>query len=352
MKRLIYISLLVLAVSCGKAASVSDDNAWVNDEAQRVPVLFGASKADVAQSKAIRDGLISGSVMNNLDVGVIGVAEKNVENSGTVTWGTETEGTVLIDNRKVTTNETGAIKISPAVYYPYRNQYAYTFYSYYPYNNASGETASLADGAYSITYDLGKTDILWAKSAATEYNGISGFNAAYCRAVKKAGLESEYFPKLEYSHLLTALVFRVKGKDSSIENYSVRVKGIQLTDTYTSAKLCIADNEAGKSGVLTGIGNGKIGRSDLDVKPIAKETDACTIMAMPAKSYNVELTISIIGEQESTIPLTIGSDSTEYMAGYIYYFTVTVNTPEAVTIVGTELKEWTPGENPTLGTEI
>ena len=357
MKRLTYISLLVLAVSCGKAAPVSDDNAWVNDESQRVPVLFGASKADVAQSKAIQSGLISGSVMKGLDVGVIGVAEKDVENpEAVVTWGKETEGTVLIDNRMVTTSATGTINFSPAVYYPYRNQYAYTFYSYYPYENAAGETASFADGAYSITYELGDTDILWAKSAATDYEKggkvFSGFNAAYCRAVKQDGRESEFFPKLQYSHLLTALVFRVVGKESDIVNFKVRVNGIQLTDTYTSAKLCIADNQGEKSGVLTGIEKGNIGPADLDVKPTDKETDACTILAMPAGSYNAELTISNDNIKEKPISLTIGDGSTVYKAGYIYYFTVTVNTPEKVTIVETGLTEWKPGTNPTPGTEI
>lgn len=351
MKKFMHISLLVLAVSCGKATPATDDNAWVNDETQRVPVLFSASKADAAKTKAIQYGPISGSVMNTLDVGVIGVAEKDVD-SAPVTWGTDTEGTILIDNREVTTSETGAIVFSPAVYYPYRNQYAYTFYSYYPYSNAAGETAALTDGAYSITYDLGKTDILWAKSEAEDYNGITGFNAAYCRAVKKDGLESQYYPKLQYSHLLTALVFRVVGKDSSIEDYDVKVTGLSLTDTYTSATLCIADSYGEKTGVLTGSGNGSIGYPELDVTLAAEESDVCTIMAVPAGSYTADMSISIGDEPNSTVPLTIGDGSTEYKAGYIYYFTVTVNNPEDVTIVETGLTEWTPGTNPTPGLEI
>ena len=350
MKRLTYISLLVLAVSCGKATPATDADAWVNDETQRVPVLFSTSKAESAKTKAIQYGPISGSVMNTLDVGVIGFAEKEVD-STPVTWGTDTENTILIDNRKVTTSATGAITFSPAIYYPYRNQYAYTFYSYYPYTNAGGEAATLTDGAYSITYDLGNTDILWAKSAAEDYNGILGFNAAYCRAVKKDNLQSEKFPKLQYNHLLTALVFRVVGKEESIDNYGVSVTGLQLTNTYTSATLCVADSFGEKTGVLTGSGNGSIGYADLDVDVTATEADICTIMAVPAGRYTADLIVSV-GGKSNLLNLKIGNGSTEYQAGYIYYFTVTVNNPESVTIVETGLTEWKPGTNPTPGTEI
>ena len=244
---------------------------------------------------------------------------------------------------------------SPKIYYPFGNKYAYSFYSYYPYKNTEGQTASVADGAYKITYNLGNTDILWASAVAQDYNGTTGFNAAYCRAVKLDGVDSQYYPKLQYSHLLTALVFRIVGKDNDIENYDVKVTGMQITNTSSTATLCIADSKGEQSGVLAGSEDGgSIGFTDLDVAPTATESDICTILAMPARNYTAAITLTVDGANKSTVALPLGSTDgrTKYDAGYIYYFTVTINSPQEITIVETGLKEWIPGTNPTPGGEI
>ena len=52
------------------------------------------------------------------------------------------------------------------------------------------------------------------------------------------------------------------------------------------------------------------------------------------------------------LPLGSTDGRTKYDAGYIYYFTVTINSPQEITIVETGLKEWIPGTNPTPGGEI
>lgn len=237
-----YICILALAVAslagCNKDSAREDENAWIHDESLRVPVLFGSASNIEATTKAIQDGLVTGSVMNSLDVGIVGVAEKQSD-STPVTWSTDLEGSILIDNLGVTTTSTGAVVFSPKIYYPFGNKYAYSFYSYYPYKNTEGQTASVADGAYKITYNLGNTDILWASAVAQDYNGTTGFNAAYCRAVKLDGVDSQYYPKLQYSHLLTALVFRIVGKDNDIENYDVKVTGMQISNTSSTATLSL-----------------------------------------------------------------------------------------------------------------
>lgn len=350
----IFYPLLALAVlSCNKAhqpAPGEDENAWVNDESLRVPVQF-ASRTDV-ETKAINYGPITGSVMNSLDVGVISVAEKQSDGSPIV-WDKSLEGSILIDNLMVTTSETGEIVFSPKIYYPFGNQYAYSFYSYYPYANINGESASIVDGAYSITYDLGNTDILWANSVAEDYNGVAGYNAAYCRAVKQDGVESQYFPKLQYKHLLTAMVFKVVGKDSDIANYDVKVTGLQITNTSSKATLTVADSNGANSGVITGNEDGgSIGFTNLDVTPTATASELCTILAMPAANYTAEITLTVDGANQSTVELNIGSDSTSYDAGYIYYFTVTINNPQEVTIIQTGLDEWIAGDYPDEGKEI
>ncbi len=332
------------AVSCSKASQpVEDPDKWVNDESQRVPVQF-ASRTQV-ETKAIKDGRIEGSIMNGLDVGVIAVAEK--QSDGTpVTWGESLDGSILIDNTMVTTSEAGEIAFSPAVYYPFGNVYAYSFYSYYPYTNAAGEAAANVDGAYSITYKLGNTDILWANSEATDYASLKGFNAKYCRAVRQAGEQATYFPKLQYHHLLTAIVFKVQGKDETFGNSDLKVTGVQILNTSTEATLTVA-NSQGQSGVLTGNEDGgSIGFDNLNVPITTVASDACTILAMPASSYSAQISFDKGGKSSV---LTIANEGNEFKAGFIYYFTVKVNNPEDVTIIATGLDEWKPGTTPGEG---
>ncbi|MDY4917572.1 MAG: fimbrillin family protein [Candidatus Cryptobacteroides sp.] len=332
------------AVSCSKASQpVEDPDKWVNDESQRVPVQF-ASRTQV-ETKAIKDGRIDGITMNGLDVGVIAVAKK--QSDGTpVTWSSTLDGSILIDNTKVTTSEAGDIAFSPAVYYPFGNVYAYSFYSYYPYTNAAREAAANVDGVYSITYDLGNTDILWANSEATDYAGLKGFNAKYCRAVRQAGEQNNYFPKLQYHHLLTAIVFKVQGKDATIGTYDLNVTGVRILNTSTKATLKVADSQ-GQSGVLTGNEDGgSIGFDNLNVPITTVASDACTILAMPASSYSAQISFDKGGDSSV---LNIANADGEFKAGFIYYFTVKVNNPEDVTIIATGLDEWQPGTTPGEG---
>ena len=331
-------------VSCSKAPVIEDENAWIDDDTKPVPVLFNTTRGISAQTKAI----VTGSVMNSLDVGIIGVAEKTGDGNESVAWDPAVDWTILIDNKKVTTGVDGSITLSPKVYYPFGNKYAYTFYSYYPYQNSESQAAVIGEGKYSITYSLGDTDILWAKAEATDFEGIKGFNAKYCRAVSKSEIDNknDYLPKLPYKHLLTALDFKVKSNDSDIDSYDIKVTGMELVNTHTSASLCVCDNSQSTStGTLTPSGNGRIGRTDLNVKPSTSSRDLCTILAYPATSYTAEITIKFTYEEQtktSVVSLPInGSES--YNSGYIYSFIVTVNKPEEVTIVQTTLEEWKDG---------
>lgn len=339
--------------SCAKDIIPGDD-AWINDDTKPVPVLFASKGSIQASTRAIKDGLVTGNVMNSLDVGIISVAEKLSDGTQTQ-WNSDVDGSILIDNKLITTSTTGDIVFSPKIYYPFGNKYAFSFYSYYPYRNNAGETAAIADGAYTITYDLGNTDILWASSQAADYNGINGYNAAYCRAVKLGGAENEYYPKLQYNHLLTAMVFKIVSKDEDIENYDVKVTGMEIINTSTSATLCICDNAGAAAGTLTGSEDGgRIGFTNLDYAPTFTETELCTIIAMPAKNYTAAITLTVDGANVSTVELPLGSTDgrTNYAAGYIYSFTVTINNPQEVTIVETGLTEWQEGSNPTTGSEI
>lgn len=352
MKRFYLLGLLALAslASCSKAEMAEEENAWIEDDTKPVPVLFSTSGSISAQTK----GIVTGNVMNGLDVGIIGVAEKTGDGLETVDWNQGDVWTTLIGNKHVTTGVDGSIVFSPKIYYPFGSRYAYTFYSYYPYSNSESQPASLENGSYSITYSLGDTDILWAKAEAAEYNGLTGFNARYCRAVGKAGEESAYFPKLQYKHLLTALAFKVVSNDAEITDYDIKVTGMELKDTYTNASLCVckAGDEA-SAGTLVPGDNGRIGFTDLSVQPTTSTSDLCTILAYPSTSYTAVITLTFTHDENTdthVLELPINGSSS-YEAGYRYYFTVTVNKPEEVTIIQTSLEEWQDG-TPEEGAEI
>lgn len=352
MNRILFVSAVVAAlVSCAKQPAMNE-NAWVNDESLSVPIQFAPSALVSTDTKSINYGLITGGTMSNLDVGIVSVAE--YESAGApVEWDRNLEGSILIDNLAVTTSRTGAVVFSPKLYYPFGNKYAYSFYSYYPYRNAEGETAEIVDGAYKITYPLGNTDILWAESKAVEYNDVLGYNAAYCRAVKLGGEDTTYYPKLQYKHFLTALVFKIVGKDADIADYDVKVNGMQLVNTASTATLCIADSKGIGAGVLTGNGNtGTIGFTDLDIAPTATSTELCTILALPSTNYTADITLTVDGANRSTVRIPVGDRLSSYNAGYIYYFTVTINNPQEITIMETGLEEWIPGSNTEEGREI
>lgn len=349
MKRFYLLGLLALAslASCSKAEMAEDENAWIEDDTKPVPVLFSTSGSISAQTK----GIVSGSVMNGLDVGIIGVAEKTGDGLETVDWSQGDAYTTLINNKHVATGVDGSIVFSPKIYYPFGSKYAYSFYSYYPYSNSESDPASLENGSYSITYSLGDTDILWAKAEAeefmTESGNMTGFNARYCRAVRKAGQENQYFPKLQYKHLLTALAFKVVSNDEDIASYDIKVTGLELKDTYTHASLCVCTTgDAASAGTLVPSGNGLIGRTDLDVKPSTSPSELCTILAYPSTSYTAVITLTFKHDEVAethVLELPINGSSS-YNAGYIYYFTVTVNKPEEATIIQTSLEEWVDGD--------
>ena len=67
---------------------------------------------------------------------------------------------------------------------------------------------------------------------------------------------------------------------------------------------------------------------------------------MPASSYSAQISFDKGG---ASSVLNIANTDGEFMAGYIYYFTVKVNNPEDVTIIATGLDEWQPGTIPGQG---
>lgn len=346
------VTILVAAISiigCNKIEQEIDENAWIYDETKSVPVRFATSSS--SQTKAIKSGLISGTVMNDLDIGIIAVADRD-RDSVSVVWSPELDNSIFMDNVKVTTTRAGEIVFSPKVYYPFSSQYAYNFYSYYPYTNHRGESAvyDTENGYYSITYTIGDTDILWAKSQAQTYNGIQGFNAVYSRAIAVDN-KDEYLPRLDYEHKMTALVFNVVGKQENIVDYDVKVTQVSMLNIPTSASLIVADSLDEREGELILSELGTYTR-EVNTSVGTVSSEICTMIVPSDTSYTVKLRLSVAGANESFVELSIGGENHNYLPGYIYNFTVSINNPEEVTIFETSLQEWKPGSNPVESTEI
>ncbi len=344
MKRFILIAMAAASVfaSCSKTSVVvPDDEAWVNDESLPVPVTFSAPGLDLSLTKAIVNGTIEGSVMNGLDIGVFGLATVD----GVPAWSDNADG-VLINNRRVTTGEDGSVTFDPKVYYPSDNDLNYSFYAYYPYNGAQDNGNS-----YSVNFTIGYTDVLWAEEHAISFGTdprYEGFNAEYCRYVKKIG-RTDLMPALNFQHLLTALRFVAKAA-ADLDN--ITVYRVVVKDVNTKGVLEVAGPDAGTMTFsepgerplkLTADANTSI----LDVAPTVAGAELGTVILEPMNTVTVEVTLKLDNNTSNTVTASLNGNFT---AGHRYTLTLTVNSPEEVEI-STSLDPWVDegGSGSTIG---
>lgn len=353
MKRIALLAFAAMAVFAGcekkqtDLPSVPGEDAWENDVNLPVPVKFSTPRVS---TKAVQQGQIDN--LAGLDLGIVGVQPML---QGGESWTTGDRSTVLIDNLMVTADVQGNITFDPVIYYPMSNDHYFAFYGYYPHNAAATDT----DEGYVAEFDLGDTDILYAKSEAEAYNGIMGYNAAYIRAIKKDGVEEGRMPHLQFSHLLTGLKFMAKTDPAeeiaSLDN--VKVTGLKIVETTTKAQLCIADKvnagTASRSGQLTETENGEISLGTIDITPKAAGADMGTLLLMPSSTFKayVELTVADSEPQELG-PLTLSWTGSDFLAGHLYTINVVVKSPVEVDIT-TGLDGWITepggGDGPELG---
>lgn len=344
MKRFILIAMAAASVfaSCSKApVVVPDDEAWVNDESLPVPVTFSTPGLDLSLTKAIVNGTIEGSVMNGLDIGVFGLATAD----GVPAWSDNPDG-VLINNRRVTTGEDGSVTFDPKVYYPSGKDVNYSFYAYYPYTGAQDNGTS-----YTVNFNIGYTDVLWAEEHAISFGTdprYTGFNADYCRYVKKIG-RTDLMPALDFKHLLTAFRFVAKAA-ADLDN--ITVYRVVVKDVNTKGTLEVAGPNAG---TMTFSEPGEqplkltadVNTSILDVAPTVAGAELGTIILEPMNAVNVEVTLRLDNNTVNTVSATLNGN---FVAGHRYTLTLTVNSPEEVEI-STSLDPWVDegGSGSTIG---
>lgn len=402
---------------------VVTDNDWISPDGQVVVQLGGyaPAMANTTVTRGTGEGPLDGTAaMTGKEIGVFALANNGtLTNDGGTDWATNTNYECLLLNVKgkwtdtkstdpVNSNQ-GAQKISlftpdretegAVYYYPMQGGQNYTFYGYYPYQEAQPDvTATTAK--VTITTD-GSQDIIWSKAEAPQIpsntlwtidNGgtpiketsvLDGYNARYIRKIKfhnelvsdqsqytqQEGDPVAYVPFLKFNHMLTQLkFFVVAAKDQSkedIENTKeLRVKNIKLKQIENTAKLDITQgtiewSNAGEidmhiPGGLTNEGNVAEG-SPGDYKfipqdPTNPEAAGLAMIKPGETSYTLELTIdapdtggAVGTPQTQTVTLNIAqAGDAAFEAGKYYNVKISLYALQQVEVDAT-LAEWAPG---------
>ena len=423
------LAAALLAASCSnddepvvENPSVVTDDDWISPDGQVVVQLGGyaPAMANTTVTRGTGEGPLDGTdAMTNKNIGVFALANDATLTNDVEDWATNTTYECLLLNVKGTwtannstdpvNSKEGAKKISlftpdgdtdgAVYYYPMQGGQNYTFYGYYPYQEAQPEVEANT-AKVSITTD-GSQDIIWSKAEAPQIpsntlwtidNGgtpiketsvLDGYNARYIRKIKfhnelvsdqsqytqQEGDPVAYVPFLKFNHMLTQLkFFVVAAKDQSkedIENTKeLRVKDIKLKQIENTAKLDITQgtiewSNAGEidmhiPGGWTNEGNVAEG-SPGDYKfipqdPTNPEAAGLAMIKPGETSYTLELTIdapqtggAVGTPQTQTVTLNIAqAGDAAFEAGKYYNVKISLYAMQQVEVDAT-LAEWEEG---------
>ncbi len=258
MKRLSFIFLMAVAIffaACQKddALQGTKEDAWKYDVTLPVPIQFRSSSNPL--TKAVVEDISSITGPNGY-LGILGVDHTLQDGR----WGVDQEGSILFEDirgtivdyaarAKATANSIDFIdgngEFGFKRFYPLYSNNNYTFYGYYPYVAPGDQGAKLGSDGYQVEYELGATDILWAKAQADRFANLDGYNARYIRKINESGKDvyDAKKPNLKFDHLLTALEFTIVSEEDSPVN-NVLITGIKVPNTYSRATLVVADYDS------------------------------------------------------------------------------------------------------------
>ena len=358
---LVGFAALALLASCSKDAP--DEKAWVYDESLPVPVTFSAPRVMIQPTKA----MIEGTSLDGYNVGVFALAD------GEGAWTGARGDLVMLYNETGTVTEegtgnAGSLKFSSTVYYPMSSDQNFTFYAYH---SPDGRVQLNEEGSVvSLTYSLGYTDVLWAKSEATpvetaEGEPLSGFNGRYVRHIEQTYVGNQeqlntYLPRLNFEHKLAALKFTVVDQSGADETLTLHRIGVE--NAITQATLCIASKDPSvQSGTISpGDGNGEATRgriyvvkpkpggeegttTDLDYVVNTEGIDAGHLLVYPSATEGYELVLQLKwgdGSVEEVRETLTGN----FEPGKVYGYRVVVNNgPQTIQAIPVTLKEWNDG---------
>ena len=370
----IIISFAALAIMAGCSKTKTEaqpdtvtgpDDEWVTDETLPVPVNFSAPQIGLeSKASAIRIDALA-----NLEIGVLGVVTTDGVITADLNSANESDAYLPgMKNVKAVVNENpnesdGKTYITfkdgedadLTIYYPFNNVITYSFYSYYPYVEEVTPSAE----SFTVEYELGSTDILWAEDHATDAGTVKGFNPKYIRTVagnteKYSG--DEYAANFNFNHKTTGLRFYAQSIETTP---NVTVTGLRLVNVPTKATLYVASKDSGNpsgtlvpaeldmeeedNNVITLTTSEAPGSEVLNITPSSTENEGKgaeigTLLVAPATSYQLEVDIKRNDSDETlTIPAVIPEGT--YEAGTMYSLSIRVYNAEKVEIY-VDLEPW------------
>lgn len=396
---------------------VVTDNDWMSPDGQVVVQLGGyaPAMANTTVTRGTGVGPLDENNMNDTEIGVFALANNGTLTNDVDDWATNTNYECLLLNVKGKWTDTestdpvnstqGAKKISlytpdretagAVYYYPMQGGLNYTFYGYYPYQEAQ-PTVEANTAKVSIVTD-GSQDIIWSKAEAPQIEAntlwtinnegtpiqendmLDGYNAKYIRKIKfhnelisgesqygqQTGEAKAYVPFLKFEHKLTQLkFFVVAAKDQSQEDItntkSLRVKDIKLKEIENTAELDITEgtinwSNAGEIAMHPATGLTETAEDEagyIPQDPTSPEAAGLVMVKPGVTSYTLELTIdapntggAVGTPQTQTVTLNIAqAGDAPFEAGKYYNVKISLYALQQVEVDAT-LEAWEQGGN-------
>ena len=263
-------------------------------------------------------------------------------------------------------------------FYPISQFYNYDFYGYYPYTNNITRNDNSIVAHYTID---GTQDIIWGRATSTE---DFAYSAKYYRTY---GTNAKH-PVVDLKHLLTRLTFTIEPGESAYGNgdytdaEKMKVKSIQVCDTYTNLDVSVADrvnideadwsnpDHADRIKLRNSVKDTLMLREEngdtMNIYPVPLHEwvansnggkglhVAESFMLYPSDRYMIR--VVVLDEHNiphiSEIPLTLQSNLAptnpeKFERGKSYNIKVTVHGPRAVVLKG-QLEPWNEVDGPDL----
>ncbi len=362
--------------------SVTTVPAWVDDESLPVPIEMGkhglmATKGSPILAGDFSDASFRYSViaLRESDDAVMagfegGVLARNAAGGVDTATGDDLTGNTVV--KFVDANGQDVTK-----YYPY--MYADGTFNFYGYR-VDGAAPTLT-GTSINGVQMGPNDLLWAKAEAagadetaarTGNAGVgrdyesNGFSARYIRGIRREYVGNQHsmqnyvsaLPHLEFAHITSQLQFFIKAFDEIAENTlagarvavsSITIGGTDATNYPTASAIAATANFNIKTGALTQASAGTISVTNIANNfAITEDGAQCgdPLFIMPFTG-NILLTMELTLPTEDTqtiktvltapaIPAASVAAGT-FAAGYVYKFTVSLESIEKINIVTTLL---------------
>ena len=378
-KLLVFLAVgaLACAVSCKKDGQVEvrpidkDAPEWMKDKSLPVPIEFGVSAVVSTTTKTDysieQDGLFGWDWFRYGVIalgGPLGEEEAHPSINGIEAKNVPTQmfqdGTAGGYKTQFVDDSSNPLTF----YYPIKSDVNWTFYGYYVRNGAPRYTsADITQTSHDFTIsgiEMGACDILWAKAAATEYYGHTGYNADYVRAIMNQTnymyLGSEWAPHLKFEHKTARFIFNVKAEsayaESTMEEALVTIDDIKVSGLSLSTATLNIKTGALTPDVADNYGIKQVNRDETTpFQPVYNDGkgkrwgDPLFIFPTDLVHPDIQLVMTIKAFGNADFVYTqklkgLEVDDYCFKAGKSYIFNITIKSYEKIEI-NTEVQDWT-----------